>query len=133
MRVVGCFLECDNKFVVLLRHAHKPDGATWGLPAGKVENNEPDSVAMVRELEEETGYRAALSEMEYLREDEFQFNNDPSFIFVVYRVKLANPHGVIMESSAHQKYRWIDPVECYNLPNLIPGFKKVLELSGYVK
>ena len=133
MRVVGCFLEYDGKFVILLRHAHKPNGGTWGLPAGKVENDEPDIEAMLRELREETGYEAAVSEMEYVREDEFQFDKDPPFIFVVYKVKLSRPYEMVMESAAHQECRWIDPKSCYDLPNLIPGFKKVLELTEYVK
>ena len=37
MKVVGCFLEYDGRFVIVHRHAHKVDGDTWGLPGGKVE------------------------------------------------------------------------------------------------
>ena len=63
MRVVGCFLEYDGKFVLLLRHVHKADGGTWGLPAGKVEPGESDETAMLRELYEETGYKALPKEL----------------------------------------------------------------------
>lgn len=55
LRVVGCFLEYEGKFVLLHRHAHKPNGGTWGLPAGKVEPGESDTAAVLRELWEETG------------------------------------------------------------------------------
>jgi ADP-ribose pyrophosphatase YjhB (NUDIX family) len=67
LRVVGCFLEYDGKFVVLLRRPEKPDGDTWGLPAGKVEEGESDKSAVLRELHEETGYDANLKELQYTR------------------------------------------------------------------
>jgi len=50
MRVVGCFLEYNDKFVIVLRHAHKPDGNTWGLPSGKIEQDENDTEAVLREI-----------------------------------------------------------------------------------
>jgi 8-oxo-dGTP pyrophosphatase MutT (NUDIX family) len=50
MRVVGCFLEFDTKFVILSRHSHKPDGNIWGLPSGKVEDDESDQEAICGSL-----------------------------------------------------------------------------------
>lgn len=57
MKIVGCFLEYNGKFLILLRQSHKPNGNTWGLPAGKVEENENERDAVVREVYEETGYK----------------------------------------------------------------------------
>jgi acetyl-CoA carboxylase carboxyl transferase subunit beta len=71
MRVVGCFLEFENKFVVLLRHSHKPEGNTWALPGGKVEPGETDEQAVIRELYEETAYKAQTDELQKLGEYRF--------------------------------------------------------------
>jgi ADP-ribose pyrophosphatase YjhB (NUDIX family) len=37
LRVVGCFLWYQDKFLIVLRHPNKPDANMWGLPAGKVD------------------------------------------------------------------------------------------------
>lgn len=77
MRIVGCFLEYDSKFVILLRHSHKPSGDTWGLPAGKVEAGEDDKTALLRELREETGYKADESELLHL--GDFSFGDETTY------------------------------------------------------
>lgn len=130
MRVVGCFLEYDGRFVLLRRRPEKPDGNTWGLPAGKVEPDESDESAVMRELFEETGYRAAPDQLQYLREDDFHFENG-SVTFVVYKVTLDQPHELIREESAHTDHRWVAPQDGNEL-ELIPGLRLVFRLVGYI-
>lgn len=130
LRVVGCFLEYEGRFLLLHRHTHKPDGDTWGLPAGKVEIGESDESAVLRELREETGYRASLSELEYLREDPFHYHSG-SVMFVIYKVVLREPHDVCLEQKAHSEYRWVTPWEGSRLP-LINGLRLVLRFVNYI-
>jgi 8-oxo-dGTP pyrophosphatase MutT (NUDIX family) len=131
VRIVGCFLEYNGKFVVLLRRPEKPDGDTWGLPAGKVEAGETDQAAALRELREETGYEASLAELHYVREDVFNFDPKP-VVFVVYKIVLDRPHAVVLEEKAHASHKWVTPNEGYELP-LIPGLRLVLRLVGYIR
>jgi ADP-ribose pyrophosphatase len=50
----------DREHVVLLRQfRHAAGGVIWEVPAGKLDGNEDPTVCALRELEEETGYRAA--------------------------------------------------------------------------
>jgi 8-oxo-dGTP pyrophosphatase MutT (NUDIX family) len=133
MRVVGCFLEYDNKFVIFFRHAHKPDGNTWGLPGGKVEKDETDDDAIIRELHEETGYKANASELEKLGEYEFTSPAGVAFTYVTYSVKLKNAHQVTLEESAHAEYKWVTLEECDKMDNLIHGLHKLFRLVGYIK
>lgn len=133
MRIVGCFLEYEDKFVILLRHSHKPNGNTWGLPAGKVEVGESDEAALLRELREETGYSADKSQLEHLGDYEFgdaEHNN--VYTFATYRIKLAEPYQMILEDAAHADYEWVTADECNALPNLIPDFHQLLELVEFV-
>jgi ADP-ribose pyrophosphatase len=52
--------ELDGDRLVLLRNHRVAVGETlWELPAGTLEPGEPPGAAAARELEEETGYRAA--------------------------------------------------------------------------
>lgn len=131
MKIVGCFLEYDGKFVILLRHPHKPNGGTWGLPAGKVEAGEDDKQALIRELREETGYNASVKELEHLGDFKFG-DDDKAYIFATYRVKLNKPYDMIVEEVAHAEYKWVTPKECYAFPNLIPDFHELLKIVGFV-
>lgn len=131
MRIVGCFLEYNETFVILLRHSHKPSGGTWGLPAGKIEPGEDDRTALVRELREETGYLADTTQLEHL--GDYEFGEDNAYTFATYRKKLTKPHDMVVEDEAHADYRWVTADECYALPNLIPDFHELLKSIGYVK
>jgi 8-oxo-dGTP pyrophosphatase MutT (NUDIX family) len=133
MRVVGCLLEYNERFVILLRNAHKPDGNTWGLPGGKVERDETDMEAIVRELEEETGYRARQTEVEYLGNFDFISSSNRPFTYVTFRVKLHKAHNLRLEKAAHADHQWVTARECYAKPDLIFGLHELLKMIGYVK
>lgn len=133
MRVVGCFLEHNNKFVLLKRHSHKPDGSTWGLPAGKVETNETDEAAMLRELYEETGYQATTSALKLLGVYDFITPSGTTNNFVTYSVQLNAPHEVVLEDSAHAEYKWASVEEANQMPDLIFGLHDLFKMVGYIK
>jgi 8-oxo-dGTP pyrophosphatase MutT (NUDIX family) len=132
MRAVGCFLEYEGKFVILLRGAHKPEGNTWGLPTGKVEKGESDDAAMLRELFEETGYRAKPRDLQLLGEFIFKTAAGDDFEYVAYRVLLPGPHDVKLEDDSHTAHLWVTGDECYARSDLITDFHKLLELTRYV-
>jgi 8-oxo-dGTP pyrophosphatase MutT (NUDIX family) len=133
MRVAGCFLEHQGKFVILYRHSHKPDGDTWGLPGGKVEQGESDEAAILRELAEETGYKASDSELEHIGDFDFVSPRGTPYTYVTFRVALGREHSVQLERSAHAEYRWVTAEECDALPNLITDFDTLLRLTGHIQ
>lgn len=133
MRVVGCFLKYNDKFVIVHRLPHKPDGNTWGLPSGKVEANETDLDALSRELFEETGYQLQDSEVELLNEHDFTSPRGDTFTYVTYRIKLQNFHEVIIEESAHSEYKWVNIQEADAMDDLIHGLHDLFRLVGFVK
>lgn len=131
MRVVGCFLECDDKFLILLRPSHKPDGNTWGLPGGKVEAGENDEQAVLRELYEETGYQAKASQLELLGDFPFVSLRNEPFNYPTYRVKLATRPIIRLEDAGHVEYQWVTVDQCLAKDSLISDFDTLLELIGY--
>lgn len=133
MRVVGCFLEFDGKFVILLRHSQKPEGNTWGLPSGKVEPSENDEQAVIRELQEETGYRANSAELRHLGNYEFVSSVNKPYIYITYAITLNDQHQLELEDAAHVDYKWVTAEECFARTDLIPGFHELLKLVGYIK
>lgn len=132
MRVVGCFLQYNDQFVLLRRLSHKPDGDSWGLPAGKVDPNESDEAAVIRELFEETGYKATLDQLELLDEHQFAMPSGTTNDFVSYRIAIDKPHSVALEESSHSEYKWVTANEAYNMDDLIFGLHEVFRRIGIV-
>lgn len=133
MRVVGCFLEYNDKFVLVHRLPHKPDGDTWGLPSGKVEDGESDQSALRRELFEETGYLAHDNEIELLGQHDFLSPRGETFTYITFRVALTEPHEVIIEETAHSEYSWVSIEEADAKDDLIHGLHDLFRLVGYIK
>ena len=132
LRTVGCFIEYNGKFIILLRHPDKSHGNMWGLPAGKVEKGETDLDAISRETYEETGIRVAISDFELIGVYEFSFS-DINLTFPTYRVTLNEHSEIKLSPKEHQDYRWVTGDECFNIPNLIEGLHDLLKITGYVK
>ena len=132
IRTVGCFMEYDGKFLILRRQAHKPDGNTWGLPAGKPDAGESDVEAMLREIEEETGYMAQADELERLGVYVFEYP-DLYLEFPTYQLKLDQPFEVVHRPDEHLEYRWASAQECDAMPDLIRGFHDLLRRVGFIQ
>jgi len=132
-KIVGCILEHDGKILLLLRHSHKPDGDTWALPGGKADPGETDKQAIVRELYEETGYRATESELEYLGAFPFTSPRNEDYIYATFSVKLDGPHAVALEESAHADFKWVTVEQADARDDLIYGLHDLFRLIGYIK
>jgi 8-oxo-dGTP diphosphatase len=132
IRTVGCFLEHKGRFLILHRQPHEHQGDTWGLVAGRVEEGESDVEAILRELEEEAGYKATENELELLGELSWDYP-DAHVDFPVFRIKLEESIEVIHQPEEHQGYRWVTAEECYSRRDLIRGLHDILEKVGYVK
>ena len=126
MKVAGCFMEYNGKFIALLRRPDKPDGGTWGLPAGKIKDGEAEDEAVLREVMEETGYKADRGDLEFLGRYDFNFP-DLFLEFFAYRLALHRLIRVSHNFDEHTKWKWVSPKECRAMPNLIRGFRDLLE------
>lgn len=130
LEIVSCFLEHDGKFLMLLRHSGKPQGNTWGVPAGKVEQNEHVLDAMVRELGEETGYTADASALQF-SQTVFVRYPDFDFVYHIFALPLAGHHDVVLEPSAHHDFAWVTPEEALT-KNLIPDQDACIQLHYHI-
>lgn len=131
VRTVGCFLTYQGRFLILRRNPAKDQPRTWCLASGKVAPGESDVKAVLREIQEETGYQATEELLESL--GEFVFDVQEFILhFPAFRIQLAAPINVRLNPEEHIEFAWVTPEECYALPDLIHGFYALLERLGWV-
>ena len=125
--VVSCYLENDGEILILHRQDHKPEGNTWGLPAGKIDAGENEFDAVTREILEETGLEIELGDLEYL-EKLYVVYPTYQFIFHMFKVTLEEKPVIKISDGEHKAYKWLKPEEVLKL-DLIPDFDECLKIS----
>jgi len=111
--IVSCFVECCGKILLLHRQDYKPQGNTWGVPAGKVEKGESPEEALKREVFEETGILLkdqAFFKTVYVRYPEYDF------IYHIFHCSLDEKPAVKIRNKEHKDFCWISPKEALKLP-----------------
>ncbi len=126
MDVVGCFMQHDGKFVLLLRQDHKVSGNTWGVPAGKVDASETPRQAMAREIFEETGL--AISESSLVPFGSmFEREIGHDFVYHQFSTQLIEKPEVKVRTEEHKDFKWVTPQEALKM-NLIHDEDTCIEL-----
>lgn len=130
VEVAGCYLEIDGRILLMERASNSVEGRTWGVPAGKIEVGETPHQAAVRELFEETGIKAASSQVKeigklYIR----KLRGD--FIYHMFQVRINEMSKVIL-SPEHIKYLWAAAEDIETL-HLIGGGWEALNYYARMK
>jgi len=127
VEVAGCHCLYKNKFLLLKRCSHKPQGNTWGHPAGKLNPEENPLVGLIREVKEETNLdlsnnKPKLVKTVYVRYPAFDF---VYHIFMKEFDKL--PNDIKLHKNEHQAFKWVTKEEALAM-DLAPGEKECIEL-----
>lgn len=127
VEVSGCYCEHNGKFLLLKRHPEKPQGNSWGMPAGKLEKGEDPKQGVLREVLEETGLELNNDQVKslghlYVKHPELDF------IFHVFYNKFDHLPTVLLGLEEHLECRWITVQEAYELP-LIGGGHEVISYA----
>lgn len=125
--IVGCFLKYDGKFLLLHRHAHKSQGNTWGLPAGKMESHETQTQAILREIQEETGLTISETSLQYC-DSWYVRDGDFDIQWHVFSIVLDTQPMINIHSYEHSEYCWVTPEEALHM-NLIHDLSETIKLQ----
>ncbi len=120
VQVAGCFCEWEDKILYLKRHADKPHGNTWGLPAGKLEKGEDPQTAVIREIYEEVGIRIDPLDLQEVVKVYIELE-DARYIFYTFRVRFQKAPPITLEPDAHTEARWLTIEQALKLPLILGG------------
>lgn len=101
IEVVAGVIYKDERFLIAQRNLKKHQGGLWEFPGGKVEKNEKQEDALVREIKEE--FNADIKVEKYIGETIHHYpEKDVKLVF--YKAKLLSSKIELLE---HEDYRWI--------------------------
>ena len=124
--VVSCFVETNGEILLLHRQDHKPEGNTWGVPAGKVDSGEENLDTMIREIKEETGIQLTSSQISYF-EKVFVRYPQYDFIYHIYHTKLCQKQKIVISPNEHKDFKWVSPKNALSM-NLITDEDSCIKL-----
>ena len=124
--VVSCFVEYDGEILLLHRQDHKPQGNTWGVPAGKVDEGEDILKSMIRETQEETGFELSSSKLSYFEKVYVKYP-DFDFIYHIFHIKLNQKPNITINSNEHKDFKWTSPRNALEMP-LIQDLEPCIKL-----
>ncbi len=116
--VVSCFIEHDSKILLLHRQDHKPQGNTWGVPAGKIDKGEGALEAIMREIGEETGILAEPHQFKFFEKYYVRYP-EYDFIYHIFHLPVEEKPSVNINPNEHKNVLWLTPQESLEL-DLIP-------------
>ena len=123
---VGTLIEYGGKILTLLRSKEETYPETWGLAAGRLEEGEDPVKTAIREIQEETGYVAAGTDLEDLGVSTWTL---PAYtvIFHTFRLRLQSPIEITLNQEEHTAYDWKTPEDILRLDNPILGLQELIK------
>jgi 8-oxo-dGTP diphosphatase len=129
IRVVGAMLEKEpGRYLITQRKPSSSLPLLWEFPGGRAEGNEPDEVALARELMEEMNIEVQVGEQAMHTHHEYPgYDID----FRVYRCTLKSPEAAIEHRGVHD-HRWVtlEEISQYKFPDAdARTLEKLLDLD----
>ena len=106
----------ENEFgeiLLLLRHKQDPEGGTWGLVGGNIDQGEDNITAVIRETKEEIDFDLNPSELVYLKSYHWD-RPDLTIQFDSFRLRV-NKDTIQpdLRENENTEFMWIKPADAY--------------------
>ena len=105
--VVTAFLQKDDKILVLQRARNDEQHGLWGIPGGKLEDQELPLCGLIREIQEETGLSVSSEAFVLLNTAISKTPCDGEYGLYLYHAFLSEDQTVRINLQEHHAYRWV--------------------------
>lgn len=122
IKVVGAAIIRDNKVLAMQRSDQMTLSGMWEFPGGKIEPNETEEAALVREIKEELN--VDIEVLDYINEASYSYDFGKVFLKVYTARIIAG--DISMEE--HSDSKWLNPDELSTInwaPVDIPAAKEL--------
>ena len=108
--------------IPLVSDPQKPEPRFWKFPGGRNEPGETPIKTAMRELREETGISASLSEMKLIHEETRGAGAELHGFFVFY-AKLSQKPTLLKHGAGGEEIRFFTSEEIKTMPNFFPNHR----------
>lgn len=127
---VACIAFRKNKVFIALRNPTGEMGGKWEFPGGKVEHNESEESAIIREFQEEFSVKVKVGEK--ITEGTFT-HKDKEFVLKAYRIFLPRSGRFFrFKLTEHSDYKWIDVNQVTSLDFVDSDLKIYPDIKKYI-
>jgi 8-oxo-dGTP diphosphatase len=122
---VGCVIWHQHRFLLLKRSEAKAHPGTWGLPSGKVEADETNLRAAIRELFEETKILLSAEQLDLFRTYMVE-TDEMLFEYSLFLHAATSIPAVVINQKEHTSFGWFTVTQAGSL-KLVPALREMLE------
>jgi 8-oxo-dGTP pyrophosphatase MutT (NUDIX family) len=125
---VFAFLEHHGNILLLYRSRGSWTNM-YGMPGGHIDTGESPRQALIREVEEETGYDASSDKIEDLGLHQYTTDEGGKFHLTLHIFKILVPKQfeVELNQDEHSGYIWGTPQDLHERTDLVPTLHDLLE------
>lgn len=126
-KVVTCFIQEEEKILVLQRARKDCQHKLWGIPGGKLDNEELPVPGLLRELEEETGLLISPSSLSLLGTTISHTACDGKYGLYMFHTRLHSKlTSIRINLNEHYRYKWVS-LEDFETLDLLTAQREAYE------
>lgn len=107
IQVVSCFVQYEDKILILQRAKKDQQHLLWGIPGGKLEENEDPIQGLVREIAEETTIQLDPDSFQLLGKTLSKTSCDGVYGLFVYHTRISSLPSITLKLDEHYTYKWV--------------------------
>lgn len=129
--VSACYCQYQEKVLFLKRAESSSQANTWGVPAGKLEQNEEPLSAVIREVLEETGITLSEKNVSFIKTIHIRYpQND--FVYHMFYYKFPELPSICLNPNEHQESAWLSFDEVHKHPIMLGGLEAFEYYKQYI-